>query len=84
MSTRVLCVLQLNGRFGTSVAIVDFNADGLNDLVISAPSVGSETLDYNGQVYVYLNNEVTGIPSVPSITIDCTVGYNLISFSCSI
>lgn len=59
------------------MTIVDFNADGLNDLAISAPSVGSETLDYNGQVYIYLNNEVTGISSVPSITIDCTVGNHL-------
>jgi len=63
----------MNGRFGTSVAIVDFNADGLNDVAIGAPTVGSETLDYNGQVYIYLNNRLTGIPSAPSITIDCTV-----------
>lgn len=29
-----------NSRFGFALAVVDFNADGLNDLAISAPSEG--------------------------------------------
>lgn len=29
-----------NSRFGYSLAILDFNADGLNDLAVSAPSQG--------------------------------------------
>ena len=29
-----------NGRFGTAVAVVDINNDGLDDLAISAPSSG--------------------------------------------
>ena len=29
-----------NGRFGTAVAVVDFNKDGVDDLAVSAPSTG--------------------------------------------
>ena len=36
----------MNGRFGTTIAVVDINADGVRDLAVSAPSVGSEDLDY--------------------------------------
>lgn len=65
---------QVNGRFGMSTVLVDLNADGSNDLVVSAPSVGSQTLDYFGQVLVYLNNKLTGrLPTDPSIVINCTV-----------
>ena len=37
---------KLNGRFGTGLALVDINADGLNDLAVSAPSVGSDIHEY--------------------------------------
>ena len=39
--------VQLNGRFGQALTLVDINADGYNDLVVSAPSEGSEELTYN-------------------------------------
>ena len=29
-----------NGRFGTAVAVVDLNRDGVEDLAVSAPSTG--------------------------------------------
>ena len=29
-----------NGRFGTGMAVVDLNRDGLDDLAVSAPSTG--------------------------------------------
>ena len=32
-----------NSRFGFSLALLDYNADGLNDLAVSAPSQGEIT-----------------------------------------
>ncbi len=50
-----LRVLQLggantNGRFGSAVATLDFNLDGILDIVVSAPGVHMEDMDYYGQV----------------------------------
>lgn len=38
---------QPSGRFGSALAVLDFNKDGLPDLAVGAPSVGSEQLTYN-------------------------------------
>ena len=38
--------LQPSGRFGSAVAVLDFNKDGMPDLAVGAPSVGSEKLTY--------------------------------------
>lgn len=38
--------LQPSGRFGSAVAVLDFNKDGVPDLAVGAPSVGSEQLTY--------------------------------------
>jgi len=38
------------GRFGTAVGVLDWNCDSIDDLVVSAPSVGTSTLNYQGQV----------------------------------
>ena len=44
-------ISQANGRFGASIAIVDLNADGRNDLAVSAPCSGALNLTY--QVYIF-------------------------------
>lgn len=38
--------LQPSGRFGSALAVLDFNKDGVPDLAVGAPSVGSEKLAY--------------------------------------
>ena len=38
--------LQPSGRFGSALAVLDFNKDGVPDLAVGAPSVGSEQLTY--------------------------------------
>lgn len=38
--------LQPSGRFGSALAVLDFNQDGVPDLAVGAPSVGSEQLTY--------------------------------------
>lgn len=35
-----------SGRFGSALAVLDFNEDGMLDLAVGAPSVGSEQLSY--------------------------------------
>ncbi|PKU29469.1 phosphatidylinositol-glycan-specific phospholipase d [Limosa lapponica baueri] len=37
---------QPSGRFGSALAVLDFNEDGVPDLAIGAPSVGSQFLTY--------------------------------------
>jgi FG-GAP repeat len=72
------CVLQKNGRFGFASVVLDVNLDGFNDLVVSAPSAGSPTLDYYGRVYVYLGGAAgQPLPSQPSIVIGCTVSVRV-------
>jgi glycosylphosphatidylinositol phospholipase D len=65
----------LNGRFGQSVVSVDLNADGVPDVAVSAPSVGSDKLAYHGQVYIYLGQSGGLLPLQPSIVINCTERY---------
>lgn len=57
-------------RFGFSLAAIDINRDGVDDLVVSAPSygVGGPTdigdyyaKAYSGRVYVYLSIPGLGI-----------------------
>ncbi|OXB54446.1 hypothetical protein ASZ78_003581, partial [Callipepla squamata] len=64
---------QPSGRFGSALAVLDFNEDGVPDLAIGAPSVGSQFLTYKGAVYVYFGAEGRGLASQPNVTITCQV-----------
>ncbi|XP_069709193.1 phosphatidylinositol-glycan-specific phospholipase D isoform X2 [Phaenicophaeus curvirostris] len=66
---------QPSGRFGSALAILDFNEDGVLDLAVGAPSVGSQFLTYKGAVYVYFGTEGRGLLSQPNVTIDCQYSY---------
>ncbi|XP_030335565.1 phosphatidylinositol-glycan-specific phospholipase D isoform X1 [Strigops habroptila] len=66
---------QPSGRFGSALAVLDFNEDGVSDLAIGAPSVGSQFLTYKGAVYVYFGTEGRGLASQPNITITCQYSY---------
>uniref|UniRef100_A0A8C3FI05 Glycosylphosphatidylinositol specific phospholipase D1 n=1 Tax=Chrysemys picta bellii TaxID=8478 RepID=A0A8C3FI05_CHRPI len=43
---QVLEGCQPSGRFGSAIAVLDFNEDGVPDLAVGAPSVGSQNLTY--------------------------------------
>uniref|UniRef100_A0A8C3TSQ3 Phosphatidylinositol-glycan-specific phospholipase D n=1 Tax=Catharus ustulatus TaxID=91951 RepID=A0A8C3TSQ3_CATUS len=66
---------QPSGRFGSALAVLDFNDDGVPDLAIGAPSVGSQFLTYKGAVYVYFGSEGRGLAPQPNITITCQYSY---------
>ncbi|XP_018773829.3 phosphatidylinositol-glycan-specific phospholipase D isoform X5 [Serinus canaria] len=72
---QVLQGYQPSGRFGSALAVLDFNEDGVPDLAIGAPSVGSQFLTYKGAVYVYFGTEGKGFASQPNITITCQYSY---------
>ncbi|XP_066480549.1 phosphatidylinositol-glycan-specific phospholipase D [Tiliqua scincoides] len=64
-----------SGRFGSAIAVLDFNDDGVLDLAVGAPSVGSQELNYRGSVYVFFGTQGEGFHSLPNITIICQVRY---------
>ncbi|XP_059335945.1 phosphatidylinositol-glycan-specific phospholipase D isoform X3 [Ammospiza nelsoni] len=66
---------QPSGRFGSALAVLDFNEDGVPDLAIGAPSVGSQFLTYKGAVYVYFGMERRGLAPQPNVTITCQYSY---------
>ncbi|XP_077994354.1 phosphatidylinositol-glycan-specific phospholipase D-like [Glandiceps talaboti] len=67
----VLDGVKVNGKFGSAVQVVDMNCDGVNDLVISAPTVNSDKLTYNGEVYIYFGSAKGTFKTKPDITITC-------------
>ncbi|KAG8520369.1 Phosphatidylinositol-glycan-specific phospholipase D [Galemys pyrenaicus] len=64
-----------SGRFGSALAVLDFNQDGLPDLAVGAPSVGSEELTYKGAVYIYFGSKEGRMSSPPNVTISCQDVY---------
>ncbi len=59
---------QLNEQFGSSVAVVDINGDGFEDLVVGAPYYSQAGKEKRGKVEVYLG-PIGKSPSQPSFTI---------------
>uniref|UniRef100_A0A452HF73 Phosphatidylinositol-glycan-specific phospholipase D n=1 Tax=Gopherus agassizii TaxID=38772 RepID=A0A452HF73_9SAUR len=81
---QVLEGFQPSGRFGSAIAVLDFNEDGVPDVVVGAPSVGSQNLTYTGAVYVYLGITGRGLSPWPNITIICqhtfcNLGWSLLA-----
>nr|XP_009939570.1 PREDICTED: phosphatidylinositol-glycan-specific phospholipase D [Opisthocomus hoazin] len=74
-ANQVLPGHQPSGRFGSALAVLDFNEDGVPDLAVGAPSVGSQFLTYKGAVYVYFGTEGRGLASQPNVTITCQYSY---------
>ncbi|KAM7174267.1 phosphatidylinositol-glycan-specific phospholipase D [Macrochelys suwanniensis] len=75
---------QSSGRFGSAIAVLDFNEDGVPDIAVGAPSVGSQHLTYTGAVYVYLGTTGRGLSPWPNITIICqhtfcNLGWSLLA-----
>ena len=54
------------GRFGWDVVVVDLNADGINDLVVSAPVFGGLDMLYTGRVYIFLGEMSGSAVRLPS------------------
>ncbi|KAG0331686.1 Glycosylphosphatidylinositol specific phospholipase D1, partial [Podila horticola] len=61
--------LQPQSRFGWSMAVVDLNQDGIDDLAIGAPGHGAIDLTYTGSVFVYFGHLDTGLSMEPDVTI---------------
>ncbi|KAF9302490.1 Glycosylphosphatidylinositol specific phospholipase D1 [Mortierella antarctica] len=61
--------LQPQSRFGWSMAVVDLNQDGIDDLAIGAPGHGAIDLTYTGSVFVYFGHSGTGLSMEPDVTI---------------
>ncbi|KAF6074567.1 glycosylphosphatidylinositol specific phospholipase D1 [Phyllostomus discolor] len=59
------------GRFGSALAVLDFNRDGVPDLAVGAPSVGSAQLTYTGAVYVHFGSREGGLSPSPNVTVSC-------------
>jgi len=54
MADITLCAEKENTRFGTSLAVLDVNNDGILDIAIGEPYNGAESLSYGGGITVYL------------------------------
>lgn len=51
-----------SGRFGYALAVVDLNADGLDDLAVSAPTIGARQKEYRGKIFVFFGVEDITVP----------------------
>ncbi|XP_052229611.1 phosphatidylinositol-glycan-specific phospholipase D-like isoform X2 [Dreissena polymorpha] len=77
-------------RYGTSVAVVDINLDGVADLAIGAPAfvnAGDDPLQYLGSVFVYFGNKakMNVYNGAANITIACSkMQYCNLGFSMTV
>ncbi|KAF9167425.1 Glycosylphosphatidylinositol specific phospholipase D1 [Mortierella sp. AD010] len=60
---------ELQSRFGWSLAVVDLNQDGIDDLAIGAPGHGAKDLKYDGSVFVYFGHAGTGLSEKPDLVL---------------
>jgi glycosylphosphatidylinositol phospholipase D len=72
------------GRFGWSVALVDLNADGKLDLVVSSPTIGAQSDAYTGRVDVFFGDGAGGFSTTPDVVITATdietvLGYTMLA-----
>ncbi|KAF9435649.1 Glycosylphosphatidylinositol specific phospholipase D1 [Entomortierella beljakovae] len=54
-------------RFGWSLAVVDLNQDGIDDLAVGAPGHNAKGLKYDGSVFVYFGHSGTGLSETPDL-----------------
>ncbi|KYQ94491.1 glycosylphosphatidylinositol phospholipase D [Tieghemostelium lacteum] len=67
-----VCGNETHSRFGWTFEVLDFNLDGVLDLVIGAPGSENANLTYMGKVYVYFGEMSSGkwsVQSYPSMLI---------------
>ncbi|KAM9964573.1 hypothetical protein ACTFIW_004343 [Dictyostelium discoideum] len=75
VATGKLCGNETHAKFGWNIDVLDFNLDGILDIIIGAPSSSNANLQYLGMIYIYLgvkNNpagEWSTESDLPSITI---------------
>ncbi|KAK5577863.1 hypothetical protein RB653_002811 [Dictyostelium firmibasis] len=74
VATGKLCGNETHAKFGWNIDVLDFNLDGIIDIIIGAPSSSNANLQYLGMVYIYLGvKNSDGIwtteSDLPSITI---------------
>jgi len=59
IATGKLCNNETHSKFGWDFEILDFNLDGILDLLIGAPSASNADLQYKGAIYVYFGKHNT-------------------------
>ena len=72
LATIKLCTDFEYARFGTAVAVIDINNDGVNDLAIGHPYTGADSLQYHGGVTIYTGDSGEQFQLIPSIKFTCT------------
>ncbi|XP_021363749.1 phosphatidylinositol-glycan-specific phospholipase D-like isoform X2 [Mizuhopecten yessoensis] len=87
MNNHTNCTLkgpaEAQSLFGTSVAVVDVNLDGIPDVVVGAPAFRNHgQLDYNGAVFIYYGKLRSNAAFYqPNITITCQSQYCNLGFT---
>lgn len=67
---------QMHSKFGRSVAVVDINVDGVDDLIVGSPAYfNKDNVDYNGLLSVYLGKVNSRHYTLPDIVITCKAKY---------